>query len=53
MASVVYKDYIHESGMSIAKQIENFENGEWVSTLTLDDFKVNSGLMPWMFEMRQ
>ncbi|MBL6919080.1 MAG: hypothetical protein ISR41_01080 [Puniceicoccaceae bacterium] len=53
VASVVYKDYIHESGMPIAKQIENFENGEWVSTLTLDDFKVNSGLMPWMFEMRQ
>ena len=53
VTSVVYKDYVQESGMPIAKQIENFEHGEWVSTLTLDDFQVNSGLMPWMFEMRQ
>tara|TARA_E500000178_G_scaffold192611_1_gene190596 strand:+ start:468 stop:1280 length:813 start_codon:yes stop_codon:yes gene_type:complete len=53
VSSVFYKDYVRESGMLIAKQIENFENGEWVSSLTTNDLKVNSGLMPWMFEMPQ
>lgn len=50
--SVVYKDYIREFGMPIAKQVESFENGEWVSSLTLNEVQVNAGVMPWMFEMR-
>jgi hypothetical protein len=50
--SVVYKDYIREFGMPIAKQVESYENGEWVSSLTLDEVKVNAGVIPWMFEMR-
>ena len=53
VSEVVYKDYVRGSGMLIAKQIDNYENGEWVSSLTTNDFKVNSGLMPWMFEMPQ
>ncbi len=51
--SVIYKDYIREFGMPIAKQVESYENGEWVSSLTLDDVKVNSGVIPWMFKMRR
>ncbi len=50
--SVVYRDYIREFGMPIAKQVESFENGEWVSSLTLEEVKVNSGVIPWMFKMR-
>lgn len=52
-SSVVYKDYIREYGMPIAKQVESFENGEWVSSLKLDEVKVNSGVIPWMFKMRR
>lgn len=49
--SIVYSDYTRESGMPIARNIKSFENGEWVSTLILDEAKVNSGVIPWMFEM--
>lgn len=50
--SVVYKDYIREFGMPIAKQVESYENGEWISSLTLDEVKINAGVIPWMFKMR-
>lgn len=49
--SVIYKDYIREFGMPIAKKVESYEGGEWVSSLVLDEVKVNSGVMPWMFHM--
>lgn len=49
--TAIYKDYIREYGMPIAKQIESYENGEWVSSLTLDEVQVNAGIMPWMFKM--
>ena len=49
--SIVYKNYVRELGMPIAKEVESFENGEWVSSLTLNNFKVNSGVMPWMFKI--
>lgn len=49
--SVVYEDYIREFGMPIAQKVVSFEAGEWVSTLELDEVKVNSGIMPWMFQM--
>lgn len=50
-SSVVYTDYIREFGMPIAKKVTSYENGEWVSDLTLEEVKVNSGIMPWMFKM--
>ena len=49
--SIVFKNYVRELGMPIAKEVESFENGEWVSSLTLNSSKVNSGVMPWMFKM--
>ncbi len=49
--SLLYKDYIREFGMPVAKQVESYEEGEWVSSLSLDEVKVNTGLMPWMFHM--
>ena len=49
--SVVYKDYIREFGMPIAKKVESREEGEWVSSLVVEEVKVNSGVMPWMFHM--
>jgi hypothetical protein len=49
--SVIYKDYTREFGMPIAKKVESREDGEWVSSLVLDEVKVNSGVMPWMFHM--
>lgn len=51
--TIVYNDYIREFGMPIAKQVESYENGEWASTLTLDKVQINSGVMPWMFKMRE
>lgn len=49
--SVVYTDYIREFGMPIAKHVESYEDGEFVSELKLDEVIVNSGVMPWMFRM--
>jgi len=49
--SLVFKEYIHEFGVPIAKLVDNYEEGEWVSTLLLEDIKINSGIMPWMFHM--
>jgi len=51
--SVIYKDYIRESGIPIARQAESFENGKWVNSLKLEDVKVNAGVIPWMFKMRR
>lgn len=49
--SIIYMDYSRESGMPVAKKVKNMENGEWVSTLLVEEVKVNSGVMPWMFHM--
>ena len=51
VTSVVYEDYIREFGMPIARKVVRSENGVWASTLELDEVKVNSGVMPWMFKM--
>lgn len=51
VSSVVYENYIREFGMPIAQKVVSKENGVWVSTLELDEVKVNSGVMPWMFKM--
>lgn len=51
VSSIIYKDYIREPGMPIAKKVESREKGEWVSSLVLEEVKVNSGVMPWMFHM--
>ncbi|CAA6679979.1 MULTISPECIES: hypothetical protein [unclassified Lentimonas] len=48
---VVYEDYIREFGMPIAQKVVSYKSDEWVSTLELDEVKVNSGIMPWMFKM--
>ena len=44
-----YGDYTVVSGMPIARRVESFESGEWVSLLELSEIKINSGVMPWMF----
>ena len=51
VTSVVYEDYIREFGMPIAQKVVSSEDGAWASTLELDEVKVNSGVMPWMFKM--
>jgi hypothetical protein len=50
-SSVAYEDYIRESGMPIAQKVVSCEAGAWVSDLVLEEVKVNSGIMPWMFKM--
>jgi hypothetical protein len=49
VSSIIYKDYDLEQPIPIAKKVKSFEEGEWVSTLLLDNIKLNSGIMPWMF----
>ncbi len=49
--TVRYGDYTVVSGMPMAMRVENLEDGKLVSVLELDDFQVNIGIMPWMFEM--
>jgi hypothetical protein len=51
--SIIYSDHIRENGMPIARTSESYENGEWVSTLTLTEATVNAGVIPWMFDRPQ
>ncbi len=51
VSEVVYEDYIREFGMPIAKKVRNYESGELVSTLELEEVRVNTGIMPFMFHM--
>lgn len=50
-SELIYADYTRENGIPVARKVESYEDGEWVSTLTLDEAKVNAGVVPWMFEM--
>jgi len=36
---IVYKDYNRDYLMPIAQKVENYENGEWVSSLSIDEIK--------------
>ncbi|MGJ8653214.1 MAG: hypothetical protein ACSHX8_08065 [Opitutaceae bacterium] len=47
----IFKDYIREFGMPIAKSVECYQDGKWVSRLSIHEVNVNSGVMPWMFSM--
>lgn len=49
--SIVYRDYVRKSGMPIAQKLESSEDGKWVSSLDIEEIKINSGIMPWMFHM--
>lgn len=49
--SIFYKDYVLDFSRPIARKVENWEEGEWVSTMLVDQVKFNSGVMPWMFRM--
>lgn len=49
--TIVYSDYSMDHGLPTAMTVENFEEGEWVSTLTIESINLNQGLMPWMFHM--
>lgn len=49
--TIIYKDYNRESGLPIARKVQNLENEAWVSTLLVKEVKVNAGVMPWMFHM--
>ncbi|MGB0744964.1 MAG: hypothetical protein ACPGSB_10620 [Opitutales bacterium] len=49
--SMVYRDYTRDYGVPIARKVESKEEGKWVSTLILEEIKLNTGIMPWMFHM--
>ncbi|TVP81112.1 MAG: hypothetical protein EA353_02245 [Puniceicoccaceae bacterium] len=49
--SILYSDYTREHDVAIARRIESFENGQPVSTILLEDIKINAGVIPWMFTM--
>jgi hypothetical protein len=48
---ILYEDYERASGWPVATTVESYEGGEWVSSLRLEDIRVNTGVMPWMFRM--
>lgn len=50
-SELIYSDYTRENGIPVARKVESYEDGEWVSTLMLEEAKVNAGVVPWMFEM--
>ncbi|MFU8848985.1 MAG: hypothetical protein ACNA77_09760 [Opitutales bacterium] len=49
--SIIYKDHKREFGLPIARTVRSLEEGEWASTLKIDEVKVNPGIMPWMFHL--
>jgi len=49
--SIFYQDYRRESGIPFARAVKSFEEDKWVSTLSLEEVKVNTGVMPWMFHL--
>ncbi|MGC6455447.1 MAG: hypothetical protein ACON46_02835 [Coraliomargaritaceae bacterium] len=49
--TVHYYDYTVVSGMPMAMRVENYEEEKLLSTLELKDYKVNIGIMPWMFDL--
>ena len=51
ISATTYEDYTHEFGVPIARKVVSSEDGKWWSTYELKDVKLNSGLMPWMFQM--
>lgn len=51
VSEVVYEDYEFISGMPVAHTVRSYEDGELVSTLKIDASQVNTGIMPWMFNM--
>ncbi|MDQ8194370.1 hypothetical protein QEH59_08030 [Coraliomargarita sp. SDUM461004] len=53
VSEAIFRDYVREEGMPIARQVESYEDGEWVSSLMLEEVKVNAGVIPWMFKMRR
>ncbi len=51
VSETLSEDYSREAGIPIARKVVNFKNGVRVSTLELDKITVNTGVIPWMFEM--
>jgi hypothetical protein len=49
--TIIYRDHIRVSGIPISRTVISYDDGEWSSELTIKEVKVNSGVMPWMFEM--
>lgn len=49
--TIHYKTHDVKAGIVFATEVDNYEEGEWVSTLVIDEIKINSGVMPWMFHM--
>ena len=47
----LYEDYEQVSGWPVATTVESYEDGNWVSTLRLEEIRANTGVMPWMFRM--
>lgn len=51
ISATTYEDYTHEFGVPVARKVVSSVDGQWWSTFELDDVKLNSGVMPWMFQM--
>ncbi|MGJ8639953.1 MAG: hypothetical protein ACSHYA_11225 [Opitutaceae bacterium] len=49
--SVIYKDYTFDYFMPIARHTVNYEDGEFASEMKLREIKLNTGVMPWMFDI--
>ncbi len=49
--TVLYEDYDLQNGIPIATKVTTLEEGEVTSELQIEDIKVNSGIMPWMFKV--
>ena len=46
-----YSDFRSVFGTVMAMKVENFEGDELLSSLQMDEYRANVGIMPWMFEI--
>jgi len=49
--SIIFSDYRWEAGMPVAQKVVNYENGQVVSQIDIEEVQVNTGVMPWMFKI--
>ena len=49
---LVYSDYRKVDGLSLAFNLELEKNNEWHSTIQIEEVKSNSGVLNWMFNLK-
>lgn len=49
--TVEFDDFRDVSGVPIAFRETHYRSGRWVSTMQIENVRMNAGVMPWMFDL--